>query len=390
MNPSASGWIKKLQKVMSKNIAFLECPDASFYRKLRGSGFIYGSNISIVKHVIHKGDFSEQEICKTNLFLALLYQHYNSNSKDTAIQSIIDFYTEINAHKTSFFQELLTGKKTASQLEKIIHKRVQIDDNVFTKNFKYFVINALLFVDILAYDEYLKSKQISSKYIKNLEAAIETISLNVLQAKVSKTEYDESLIKLFESSRRYQETSHLNYAEAITLLNSDLEKYYILDIASMATWGDKKIDAEERVFLYQLGRDLNLKHSIIEDSIDNVIYFYNTNKQNIALLSSKNIVQSFYDNSSKLVSKLISRNGKRLKKELSQSKELVVLLSQSTIRDLTKDEQKQAQEQLMDVFKTIPSLAIFLLPGGALLLPLFVKFIPKLLPSAFDDNRIEE
>jgi hypothetical protein len=31
-----------------------------------------------------------------------------------------------------------------------------------------------------------------------------------------------------------------------------------------------------------------------------------------------------------------------------------------------------------------------MLPGGALLLPLVVKFIPKLLPSAFDDNRIDE
>ncbi|RZN76658.1 MAG: hypothetical protein EVB12_06305, partial [Winogradskyella sp.] len=41
-------------------------------------------------------------------------------------------------------------------------------------------------------------------------------------------------------------------------------------------------------------------------------------------------------------------------------------------------------------FKSIPSLAIFMLPGGMLLLPLFVKFIPKLLPSAFDENRIED
>jgi ABC-type proline/glycine betaine transport system permease subunit len=67
----------------------------------------------------------------------------------------------------------------------------------------------------------------------------------------------------------------------------------------------------------------------------------------------------------------------------------MVLLSQSTVRDLSKEESKQLQEQLIDVIKTIPSLAIFMLPGGALLLPLFVKLIPKLLPSAFDDNRIE-
>jgi len=43
----------------------------------------------------------------------------------------------------------------------------------------------------------------------------------------------------------------------------------------------------------------------------------------------------------------------------------------------------------LDICKTIPSLTIFLLPGGAILLPLLVKLIPKLLPSAFDENRID-
>ena len=100
--------------------------------------------------------------------------------------------------------------------------------------------------------------------------------------------------------------------------------------------------------------------------------------------------QSFYNNSSKMVNKLITRNSKRLYQELKDSKELMVLLSQSTMRDLSSEEQKKVQEQLLDIFKSIPSLAIFLLPGGALLLPLVVKFIPKLLPSAFDENRIED
>jgi hypothetical protein len=91
-----------------------------------------------------------------------------------------------------------------------------------------------------------------------------------------------------------------------------------------------------------------------------------------------------------MVKKLITRNSKRLYQELKDSKELMVLLTQSTQRDLTRVEQKKVQEQLLDIFKSIPSLAIFLLPGGALLLPLVIKFIPKLLPSAFDENRIEE
>ena len=91
-----------------------------------------------------------------------------------------------------------------------------------------------------------------------------------------------------------------------------------------------------------------------------------------------------------MVSKLVSRNKKRLQKEIQQSKELMVLISHSTVRDLSKEESKQLQEQLVDIIKTIPSLAIFMLPGGAILLPLFIKLIPKLLPSAFDDNRVED
>jgi len=66
------------------------------------------------------------------------------------------------------------------------------------------------------------------------------------------------------------------------------------------------------------------------------------------------------------------------------------LLTQSTTRHLTDEEQKAVQNQLLDIFKSIPSLAIFILPGGMLLLPLFVKLIPKLLPSSFDENRIDD
>ena len=98
----------------------------------------------------------------------------------------------------------------------------------------------------------------------------------------------------------------------------------------------------------------------------------------------------FYDSMSKLVNRLILRNRKRLHKELSESAELVSLLSKSTIRDLSKEEKKKVQSQLLDIFKSIPSLAIFLLPGGAILLPIFIKLIPKLLPSAFDENRVEK
>ena len=390
MNPSAQGWIKKLLKEIEKKDVIFNVNEEAFYNALRHCGFIYGSNLDIVGGIIDKKDLTEEELCKTNLFLVLLYTHNKSKSNTPFIDSVITFYTDINELKVSFFQELLGDKKSSEQLEKIIHKRVQIDANVLTKNFNYFIINALLFIDVLAYQEFLKNNTITIDYIKNIEAAIESISLDVLNSKITKNQYDESLIKLFESSLRFKDNSHVTYKKAIKIIKTKQEKYYVLDLACMATWGDRMIDDNEQQFLIQLGTDLSIPTSRINQSIDTVNHFYTTNKNNIALLSSKNIVQSFYDNSSKMVKKLITRNSKRLYQELKDSKELMILLSQSTVRDLNSEEQKKVQEQLLDIFKSIPSLAIFILPGGALLLPLVVKFIPKLLPSAFDDNRIDD
>ncbi|XCF07035.1 LETM1-related biofilm-associated protein [Tamlana crocina] len=390
MNPSSAGWIKKLVREVEKNNRFLVYDEESFYDALRSCGFIYGSNFSVVAQVFPKKDFSEEELCKTNFCLAFLYAHAQSKTSVPFVESVITFYTAINEIKTSFFKGLLGGKKSNEQLEDIIHKRIQIDANVLTKNFNYFIINALLYVDVLAYMEYLKNESISIDYIKNLEASIVAISLDVLNSKALKNQYDESLMRLFESSLRYSDNKNFTYKKAVRHLKSPLEKYYVLDISCMATWSDQMIDVKEEQFLEKLGRDLDLSLSRIHQSIKTVNHFYTEHKDNIALLSSKNMVKSFYDNSSKMVYKLIRRNSKRLYRELKDSKELMVLLTQSTVRDLTPAEQKKVQEQLLDIFKSIPSLAIFLLPGGAILLPLVVKFIPKLLPSAFDENRIEE
>lgn len=390
MNPSANGWIKKLLQDLKKNHSFLNLSEEAFYNALRTCGFIYGSNAVPVADVIKNKDLTEEEICKVNLCVAFLYGHSNSTTSTPFVDSVINFYTEINELKTSFFEGLMGSKKSNELLEKIIHKRIQIDSNILTKNFNYFITNALLFVDILAYQHYLKNKIISDVYIKSLEASILSISVSVLNSKIDKNEYDQSLIKLFESSLRYQDQVSIPYEVAIEYMHTAQAKYYILDLACMATWSDRIIDSSEQSFLKKLGNDLNLENTRVKNAIETINAFYTAHKDSIALLSSKNMVKSFYSNSSKMVKKLIARNSKRLYQELVDSKELMVLLTYSTRRELTPEESKKVQEQLMDIFKSIPSLAIFMLPGGALLLPLVIKFIPKLLPSAFDENRVEE
>ena len=391
MNPSASGWINKLLVLVSKKESYLKLPVNEFYSELKISGFIYGNNVNVISQSIEKSDLTSEELSKINLLIAFHYFYKAIPSTVSFVDSIIDFYSAINAAKLSFFDGLLGDKKSASTLEKIIDKRVHIDDSLFTKNFNYFITNALLFVDVLIYKKFLITQSVSTDDIQELEEVLETIVINVLDSKQVKSEYDESLIKLFESSKRYQQSSRqLEYHEAIKCLENPLEKLYAFDLGCMASWTDRMIDPEEYLFLNQLGKDLELNETIIEQSIKDINTFYITNQDQIALLGSKNLVKNFYDNSSKMVSKLIKRNSKRLLKELSESKELMILLTKSTTRDLSDEEQKKMQTQLLDLIKSIPSLAIFMLPGGAILLPLFVKFIPKMLPTAFDDNRIED
>ncbi|MDG1379061.1 MAG: LETM1-related biofilm-associated protein [Flavobacteriaceae bacterium] len=390
MNPSARGWIAKLLNILSDDQELLNQSEQSFYENLRTTGFIYGNNKNTVANFIDSKQLSDDEICKINLFLSLYFTHNNSNSNIPFLESIITFYKNINVYKFSFFNFIFNSKEDYSLLEKILHKRIQIDDNILIKNFNYFVINALLYVDILAYKEFLLHNSISLSYIQNLEASIEKNVLEVLNSKINKTTYDQSLITLLKLSMRFQNNAHISQKEAVKNIVTLNEKWYLFDIACMATWSDRVIDKKERHFLVDLGSKLHLPKTTIKRSINSVNTFYSINKNNIDLLSSRNIVENFYTNSSKLVNKLVSRNKTRLQKEFRQSKELMILISQSTVRDLTRDETKRLQEQLLDIIKTIPSLAIFLLPGGALLLPLFIKIIPKLLPSAFDDNRIEK
>ena len=82
----------------------------------------------------------------------------------------------------------------------------------------------------------------------------------------------------------------------------------------------------------------------------------------------------------------IQKNKKRLAKELEESKELVFLIKKSIAQNLSEEEKKKVKEQLLDICKAIPAFTIFMLPGGALLLPLLIKLIPDILPSSFREE----
>lgn len=395
MNPSAAGWIDKLLKTIDLEV-LASTPELVYYNTLRDCGFIYGTNAACIFNIESEIDHTEEEITKINLLLALFYQYFQSIDKgnpEDGIQSILKYFDTLGARKFSFLDKVLVGKQPSSQLEKIIHNRIQANKNIFTKNFSNIITNALLFVDVLTYKQYLDGHLDVSIYAERLEQVITSVVLDALNSKAKKTDYDELLVKLVESSLRFHERSNndssINYLSLLKGYRIFCEKSYIFDLACMAVWDDKVLDAKEEHHIWKLREELNLEENEAVIAITSAIHFIENNKDKISFFNHSNPVKHFYDQSSKTVSVLILRNRRRLVKEIKQSQELLSLLGKSTVKNLTEKEKQKVKEQLLDICKTVPSLAIFALPGGAVLLPILIKFIPKLLPSAFDENRVE-
>ena len=395
MNPSAGGWIEKLIRLNGSQDFLRNADDVKEYEQLLVSGFIYGTNVTPWLPVESDNKLTEKEICKINLFLALwsVALQRQPDDQEEAINSILDFYVHVKANRFNFLDKLLVGKKTTARLEKILHSRILIDQNIIAQNFSHIITNALLFIDVLSFEHYLSGEEDAVLYAERLETLINQVVYETLNSKRELGEYDILLLELVEASLRYHQAGKTNtisvYLELLPQFPSYWERAYIFDLACMCVWDDHVLNEEENKFLLRLGKRLDLKRPLVEKKIEQAHTFMVQHKDKISLFNHSNPVKHFYDQSVRTVSILVMRNKKRLIKEVMESKELLLLLTKSTVKNLSQEEKQKVKVQLLDICKSIPSLAVFALPGGTILLPLLVKFIPKLLPSSFDDNRVK-
>ncbi|NND87695.1 MAG: hypothetical protein HKM28_00445 [Flavobacteriaceae bacterium] len=401
MNPSASGWIEKYLKILNVSNSIDDTAELeSLYNPLRKVGFIYGlSDQTLLDLSNNKLRLTLTEKTKLNLFHAL-YTRYkrafpDANSKE-ALVFILGFYKKFEKGKESFFQKIGIGSGVSMEIEKILTIRLQESSNISKNNPASYLAYALLFVDIVAFEYYIDDSTHFLSKTKRLESTLLICCLLALKAKQNPNRYDEQLIELLEVSSQYTSfaLSHdLTVVQQLSELSNKLshsEKLYLLDISCLAVWADRKIDSHEYAYLQKLLEWLHLEEQDLDTAIESIRNFSERNEKDISLFHYRHPVKQLYNQSIKTVRLLILRNKDRLYTELIESKELLVLLSKSTLRELSKEEKKKVKEQLLDICKTIPSLTIFLLPGGTLLLPILVKLIPKLLPSAFNENRIDE
>ena len=161
---------------------------------------------------------------------------------------------------------------------------------------------------------------------------------------------------------------------------------YVLELAILTIWSDKIVTEEEKDFLIQLYPKLNLSEEDFENSMLAIETFvmenwkdvhYLQNNANYAIVSKK-----VYNK----MSVIMGGYKKRIKQEISESKELVQLLAKSKKTELTDEEKEKVRTQLLDILKTLPVFVIIALPGSVLTLPILLKILPKsVLPSSFQE-----
>lgn len=394
MNPSASGWINKHLPTFQNEIVSENFSEIEFYNQLKKIGFIYANSVKTLSYpsgTTYK--LTLEELSKVNLFDSLGFAYFNLRPKakpQDFLESATAFYAYLEKH--SWFSFKIPGLKTSidGKLEKILQQRVQTNESIIQKNFSSLIANALLYLDVLAFQHYLKTEDNPANFAKTLEALLANTVFLAFQQKSDKSTHEQLMLKLLETSLRYnkiEETSLSFKALNYSLHKNPLERHYILDLGCLTVYSDDVLEDKEHNFIKKLGENLEFDSQEIENSIKDVQSFLNENKERITYFDYSNPIKHLYKNTNRMVRVLILRNKTRLTKEISQSRELVVLLRKSTSTELNAEEKAKVKTQLLDICKTVPSLAVFILPGGSILLPILIKFIPELLPSAFNENR---
>ncbi|MCB9545493.1 MAG: DUF533 domain-containing protein [Myxococcales bacterium] len=88
----------------------------------------------------------------------------------------------------------------------------------------------------------------------------------------------------------------------------------------------------------------------------------------------------------------IRDNAARIWGEIRETSELGQLLIKAGQEGLDDDERRRVRDQLLDLARAMPALALFALPGGSVLLPILIKHLPfNILPSSYlDDQAIDD
>ena len=171
-------------------------------------------------------------------------------------------------------------------------------------------------------------------------------------------------------------------------LGSRALRTFALTHSLLAALADRRFDAGELAFIERLAAALDIdaeELAMLEIAVDD---FYRRSTDALAALRRAEIPERLPRAFSSRFQAAVVDNLDRLMQEIRETGELAELLAKAAGGASLSDEEKgKVREQLIDLAKTIPALAVFAAPMGALLLPILIKLLPfNLLPSSFSDE----
>lgn len=175
-------------------------------------------------------------------------------------------------------------------------------------------------------------------------------------------------------------------------LRSTESKRFILEQTVLASLVDGRRSDSEVAWTRSLATQLGFGETEVKQLELEVANFYKANRDVVDVFTVSRGAEVMGEEWVDSLTGIVRKNSRALMKEIRETGDLAVLLTRAARgQTLDRDEKRRMREQLLDVARAVPALAIFAAPGGFLLLYALAKVLPfDLLPSSFRDDPAEE
>lgn len=169
-------------------------------------------------------------------------------------------------------------------------------------------------------------------------------------------------------------------------------KRFILEQTLLASLVDGRRSPREVEWTHSLGMQLGFDKKEIKQLELAMAEFYTRHRNVVDVFTLAAGAEVMGEEWVDEMSTQVKKNYRAVLKEIRETGELSVLLARAARgQTLTREEKARMREQLIDVAKAVPALAIFAAPGGVLLLIALAKVLPfDLLPSSFREQAEED
>lgn len=421
MEPASRKWLRKLHRYIIDDFSEKggcssfslpdSCSESFVYKLLHKTGLIFGYPVEpFVLKIKNFKLWSSSERIKViyaEALYCIYFSHYSAEINtvddmqkilDKADDAIFEFYQfmfpEYKARRKKW---LVKSKPINEKIELIVNKRLRRPNILNRRFWKGTQFNAFVFLDAVFFASWLKyPKYINRDLYADTQMVILQSIIIALSSNVAVDAKNRTLLNYFVASANLP----LDRQEDLALemqMGLDLNSIFIpnqiplvykrifLEMALLAIMADKQITEEEEVFVKGFAEKLNLPQDEIERSLLYTETFVYKNYDEVTYLNSEHSFDILSKNITNRLHSFVKKNKASIIQEVSESKELLELLWKAKNEKLSPHEKEKVRNQLVDLLKTIPSLAVFMVPGGSVLLPIILRILPEelLIPSSF-------